>query len=52
MSDHELPDDAAQKIKRHRDDLEAVADSDLPVNWVANALLTIADADDRGEPAE
>jgi hypothetical protein len=51
MTDANLPDDTVEKIRNHRDDLQAVAESDLPVNWVADALLTIADADGGDGPA-
>jgi len=47
----DIPEDTAEKIRNHRDDLEHVADSDLPVAWIADALLTIA-GNDVGESAE
>jgi len=39
-----------EKIQQRRDDLQDIADSDLPAAWVAEALLDVADddqADDR-----
>lgn len=32
-----------QRLQNHRDDLQDLADSDLPVAWVADALLDAAD---------
>lgn len=32
-----------QRLQDHRDDLQDLADSDLPVAWVADALLDVAD---------
>jgi len=32
-----------QRLQRYRDDLQDLADSDLPVAWVADALLDVAD---------
>lgn len=45
---HAQPADATdatgvQRLQRHRDDLQDLADSDLPVAWVADALLDVAD---------
>jgi len=31
------------KIKQNRDDLEALADRDLSCDWIAEALLEVAD---------
>ncbi len=38
-----------EAVREHRDDLEDLAESDLPVNWVAEALLDVADDADAGE---
>lgn len=40
-----------QRLQNHRDDLQDLADSDLPVAWVAEHLLDVIDddADDRGD---
>jgi hypothetical protein len=32
-----------QRLQDHRDDIQDLADSDLPCAWVADALLDIAD---------
>lgn len=32
-----------ERIDEHREDLEALAESDLPVNWIAVTLLEVAD---------
>lgn len=37
------PDDTRELIDEHRAELEALADSDLPVNWIAEALIEVAD---------
>jgi len=49
MSNTELPDETIERIEANRDDLQQIADSDLPVDWVADALLTIADDTGAGE---
>lgn len=36
-------------MNRHRDDLKDLAESDLPVAWVADALLDVAD-EEEGDP--
>lgn len=35
--------DALDGVQAHREDLEALAESDLPVNWVAQELLEAAE---------
>ena len=35
-------------IERNRDDLEALADTELPAAWIAEILLEIADDDTDG----
>lgn len=30
-----------EKIEEHRDELDALADSDLPANWIAEELIEI-----------
>lgn len=32
-----------QRLQDHRDDIQDLADSDLPCAWVADALLDVAD---------
>ena len=32
---------AEEKIAEHQDDLGALADSDLPVSWIAEALMRV-----------
>jgi hypothetical protein len=32
-----------QRLQHHRDELQDLAESDLPVAWVADALLGVAD---------
>lgn len=36
-----------QQLCDHRDDLRDIADSDLPIAWVADALLDVANDIDR-----
>jgi len=36
-----------QRLQDHRDDLQDLADSDLPCAWVADALLDVADDGDQ-----
>lgn len=52
MTNHDLPDETVERIESNRDDLQQIAESDLPVDWVADALLAIADGDDGGESVE
>lgn len=35
--------DALERVQAHREDLEALAESDLPVDWIAQELLDAAD---------
>ena len=37
--------DAFENIREHREELEAVAESDLPASWIAETLLYVADED-------
>jgi len=52
MTNHDLPDETVERIESNRDDLQQIAESDLPVDWVADALLAIADGDDGGDGGE
>ncbi|WP_416839114.1 hypothetical protein [Haloferax sp. DFSO52] len=36
-------------VSEHREELESLAQSDLPINWIAQALLDVLDYDERGE---
>jgi hypothetical protein len=38
-----------EAVREHRDDLEDLAESNLPANWVAEALLEAADDADAPE---